>query len=170
MEKEWRAIRTFDGPLQKTRADESLSEVSLRGEKSCGPCEYELKQGAIYPEYVVKVHEQSLAEFNLFKATPLTKESKVIHIYYHDSHYDYISSITGFLGRSFYCENCGNSFCTRVDHLCPKACQGCYDPEPCPFGEPEFCTISLRGFVSQPRLQSTDKSNEPSHLRFGSSL
>ena len=40
--KEWRAIRTFDGPLQKTRAEELLKEVGLRGDKSCGPCEYEL--------------------------------------------------------------------------------------------------------------------------------
>ena len=147
--KEWRAIRTFDGPLQKTRAEELLKEVGLRGDKSCGPCEYELIQDAIYPEYVVKGHGQSPAEFNLFRAPPLTQESKVIHVYYHDSHYDYICSITGFLGRSCYCENCDISFNNREDHSCPKACQGCYDPKPCPFGEPEFCTICLRGFVSQ---------------------
>ena len=48
--KEWRAIRTFDGRLQKTRAEELLKEVGLRGDKSCGPCEYELIQEAIYPE------------------------------------------------------------------------------------------------------------------------
>ena len=54
--KEWRAIRTFDGPLQKTRAEELLKEVGLRGDKSCRPCEYEPIQDAIYPEYVVKVH------------------------------------------------------------------------------------------------------------------
>ena len=113
--KEWRAIRTFDGPLQKTRAEELL-----RGDKSCGPFEYELIQDAIYPEYVVKVHGQSPAEFNLFKATPLTQESKVIHIYYHDSHYDYISSITGFLGANYFCENCDQAFCCRVDHSCSQ--------------------------------------------------
>ena len=38
--KEWRAIRTFNGSLQKTRAEELLKEVGLRGDKSCGPCEY----------------------------------------------------------------------------------------------------------------------------------
>ena len=73
----------------------------------------------------------------------------MIHVYYHDSHYDYISSITGFVGRTYYCENCDIAFHGREDHSCPKACQGCYDPEPCPFGEPEFCTICLRGFASQ---------------------
>ena len=41
--KEWPAIRTFDGRLQKTRAEELLKEVGLRGDKSWGPCEYELK-------------------------------------------------------------------------------------------------------------------------------
>ena len=71
--KEWRAIRTFDDPLQKTRAEELLKGVGLRGDKSCGPCEYKLIQDAIYPEYVVKVHGQSPAEFNLFKAPPLTQ-------------------------------------------------------------------------------------------------
>ena len=147
--KEWRAIRAFNSSLQKTRAEELLKEVCLRGDKSCGPCEYKLIQDAIYPEYVVKVHGQSPAEFNLFRAPPLTQESKVIHVYYHDSHYDYISSITGFLGRSCYCENCDIFYNSREDHSCPKACQGCYDPKPCPFGEPEFCTICLRGFASQ---------------------
>ena len=147
--KEWPAIRTFDGPLQKTRAEELLKEVGLRGDKSCGPCEYELIQDAIYPEYVVKVHGQSPAEFNLFKAPPLTQESKVIHVYYHDSHYDNISSITGFLGTIYFCENCDIAFRSREDHSCPKACQDCYDPKQCQFGEPEVCTICLRGFASQ---------------------
>ena len=40
--KEWHAIRTFKYSLQKTRAEELLKEVGLRGDKSCGPCEYEL--------------------------------------------------------------------------------------------------------------------------------
>ena len=134
------------------RAQELFKKAGLKGDKSCGPCEYELIQDTIYPEYVVKVHGQSPAEFNLFKAPPLTQESKVIHVYYHYSHYDYISSITGFLGRSFYCENCDISFSNRVDYSCPKACQGYYDPESCQFGEPEFCTICLWGFVSQQRF------------------
>ena len=66
--KEWHAIRTFKGSLQKTRAEELLKEVGLRSDKSCGPSEYELIQDTIYPEYVVKVHGRSPAEFNLFKA------------------------------------------------------------------------------------------------------
>ena len=49
--KELRSIRTFDGRLQKNRAEELLKEVGLRGDKSCGRCEYELIQDAIYPEY-----------------------------------------------------------------------------------------------------------------------
>ena len=49
LKKEWRAIRTFDGSLQKTRAEELLKEVGLRGDKSCGPCKYELIQDTIYP-------------------------------------------------------------------------------------------------------------------------
>ena len=103
--KRWVRIRKSDRPLQKTEA-----------ERTCpvGIDEYKQIQALLYKKnYVIKVHNQHSKAEKLFEHPPVTSESKIIHVYFHQKHYDYIKSITGFLGCGYYCEFCDVGYKNR---------------------------------------------------------
>ena len=54
-----------------------------------------------------------------------TGEKPVLGLYYNDDHFDTITSIKGFLGKSYFCNRCLKGYNSTTDHLCPAMCQGC---------------------------------------------
>ena len=57
------------------------------------------------------------------------KKDKVISILYHDEHYDAITTLSGFFGKSYYCLDCEKSANRKNvrHHRCKgKRCGGCY--------------------------------------------
>ena len=53
------------------------------------------------------------------------ESSKKIYLYYHDNHYDIISSMSGFLSRNYYCTHCNNGYSNKEDHKCNLVCHAC---------------------------------------------
>ena len=98
---------------------------------------------------MVKVHNQHSKAEKLFEHPPVTRESKIIHVYFHQNHYDYIKSITGFLGCGYYCEFCDVGYKNRESHVCPHNCKGCYRIGKCPSESKEYdCCYCHRRFFS----------------------
>ena len=56
---------------------------------------------------------------------PGTDEKQSINLYYHNNHFDVITSIPGFLNRSYFCHRCHKSYSNTADHLCPTMCKSC---------------------------------------------
>ena len=56
---------------------------------------------------------------------PGTDEKQSINLYYHNKHFDVITSIPGFLNRSYFCHRCHKSYDHTADHLCPAMCRSC---------------------------------------------
>ena len=105
--KRWVCIRKSDRSLQKTEAEKLLKEAGVSPSRPVGVNEYRQIQALLYKKnYVIKVHNQHSKAEKLFEHPPVTSESKIIHVYFHQKHYDYIKSITGFLGCGYYCEFC----------------------------------------------------------------
>ena len=50
---------------------------------------------------------------------------KSIYLYFHANHFDVITSIPGFLNRSYFCHRCHKCYDKTVDHLCPTMCKSC---------------------------------------------
>ena len=48
-----------------------------------------------------------------------------IYLYLHDNHYDVITSMPGFLNRSYFCHKCSKSYSNISDHLCDAMCRSC---------------------------------------------
>ena len=56
---------------------------------------------------------------------PGTDEKQSIYLYYHNKHFDVITSIPGFLNRVYFCHRCHKSYSSTCDHVCPSMCGSC---------------------------------------------
>ena len=65
---------------------------------------------------------------------------KSIYLYYQANHFDVITSLPGFLNRSYFCHACHKSYDVTTAHLCHGMCQSCRG-----FG----CTIEDNGMTCQ---------------------
>ena len=50
---------------------------------------------------------------------------KSIYLYFHANHFDVITSLPGFLNRSYFCHRCHKSYDSTTDHICPTMCRSC---------------------------------------------
>ena len=83
----------------------------------------------------------------IYPSQPSTDKTP-IYLYLHDNHYDVITSMTGFLSRSYYCHKCRRAYSKKLDHLCPGMCKSCRAYE-CYTVEPMHCDECKRTFKSR---------------------
>ena len=50
---------------------------------------------------------------------------KSIYLYFHANHFDVITSLPGFLNRSYFCHRCHKVYSNTCDHLCNDMCRSC---------------------------------------------
>ena len=50
---------------------------------------------------------------------------KSIYLYFHANHFDVITSLPGFLNRSYFCHRCHKAYSNTCDHLCDDMCRSC---------------------------------------------
>ena len=65
----------------------------------------------------------SKAHFNaIVYAGPEHKEKR-LYLYHLDKHFNVITSITGFLSRSYHCTHCETGYQNRWNHTCENVCK-----------------------------------------------
>ena len=50
---------------------------------------------------------------------------KSIYLYYHNNHFNVITSLPGFLNRSYFCHRCHKAYNNTTDHMCEGSCRSC---------------------------------------------
>ncbi len=122
-------------------------------QKACvpfGPCGIsEVKQFQKYlPEYEINIVSMDHGNSIIYPEQPGDVETKRIYLYLHNNHYDVITTMPGFLNRSYFCHRCRKSYNNTVDHLCKAMCKMCRAFD-CPFVELQDCGDCGRTFKSQ---------------------
>ena len=92
----------------------------------CGMDEVKLFQQHLTNYQIIVVsgdHNNSI----IYPPEPPTNpvEEKSINLYYHNNHFDVITSIPGFLNRSYFCHRCHKPYDHTADHICPTMCRSC---------------------------------------------
>ena len=67
--------------------------------------------------------------FNEIIHTANPEATQVMYIYKNKNHYDVITSMPAFLGKSYYCHTCKKGYKCRDKHRCPNKCLSCFKTE-----------------------------------------
>ena len=91
----------------------------------CGMDEVELFQQYLSNYQIIVVSGDHNNSIIYPHKPPGTDEKQAIYLYYHDKHFDVITTLPGFLNRSYFCHRCHKSYSNTCDHVCPAMCGSC---------------------------------------------
>lgn len=107
--------------IQRTLAEElhNLANVPLR---QCDLNDVKTFQSAL-PGYQINI--VSKESFNAIVYQGPEAEKK-IYLYHHDNHFDVITTMSGFLNQSYFCQKCKKGYNTKEKHICNEPCYLCH--------------------------------------------
>ena len=117
---QWNSIRQ-GRDIQRQLAEELHRESDVSREP-CGVNEIKKFQAVLnnYQLYVI-----SKDHFNSIIYKGQDSDNKIF-LYCHDQHYDVITSMPAFLGRSYFCTTCQKGYDHKEKHKCNNVCHACY--------------------------------------------
>ena len=144
----YKQIRKSSRPLQRERAFDLHEAANV----PLGPCG--LNQVALFQRYLTNYqiivvsgdHNNSI----IYPPKPTgTDEKSTLSLYLHDNHFDVITTLPGFLCRSYFCVRCHKAYSNTVDHLCSSMCRSCRGFGCVIEGEGMVCSECKRLFKNQ---------------------
>lgn len=106
--------------LQRTLAEElnNLANVLLR---QCDLNDEKTFQSAL-PGYQIQVVSKECFNAIAYRVP----EGEKIFLYHHNNHYDMITTMPGFLNRSYYCQKCQKGYSNKEKNICNNPCYPCH--------------------------------------------
>ena len=117
-------IRKSDRHIQLDRAL-ALHEAANVPLGPCGINEVKLFQQYLSNYQIIIVSGAHNNSIIYPPKPPGTDEKPIIGLYLHNNHFDIITSIPGFLNKSYFCRRCHKCYNCTTDHLCPAMCRSC---------------------------------------------
>ena len=117
-------IRKSNRPLQRERALD-LHQAANVPLGPCGMNEVKLFQNYLSNYQIIVVSGDHNNSIIYPPQPPDTDEKPTINLYLHDNHFDVITTLPGFLNKSYFCHRCHKAYCSTADHLCPAMCRSC---------------------------------------------
>ena len=134
------------GKVQERKARE-LHELANVPLGPCGIPEVQMFQNHL-TNYEINIVSADHNNSIIHPPKPTTSDAKPIYLYLHRNHYDVITSMPGFLGKSYFCHKCRRSYERTLDHVCPGMCKLCRSPD-CAVNDPMKCDQCNRLFKSK---------------------
>ena len=113
----------------------------------CGIPEVEMFQKHL-TSYEINIVSAEHDNAIIYPPKPTTSDVKPIYLYLHGKHYDVITSMPGFLVRSYFCHTCRQAYSNALSHLCPGMCKKCRSFN-CVVNDPVVCRECNRPFNSK---------------------
>ena len=111
----------------------------------CGIPEIKKLQNVL-PNYQIKIWSKD-KYYAIWYEGPM--KPLVLHLFHYDNHFIVISSVTGFLEVSYWCEYCSKGYTNRENHRCENKCKGCLKITPCQLDTWITCPDCNRFFLNQ---------------------
>ena len=134
------------GRVQERKARE-LHQVAGVPLGPCGIPEVEMFQKHL-TDYEINIVSADHNNCIIYPPKPTTTNVKSIYLYLHGGHYDVITSMPGFLGKSYFCHKCKQAYDNTLGHLCEGMCTSCRSFG-CIVNDPVKCDRCNRWFNSQ---------------------
>ena len=91
----------------------------------CGMDEVELFQQYLSNYQIIVVSGDHNNSIIYPPKPPGTDEKQSINLYYHNKHFDVITTLPGFLNKTYFCHRCHKSYDHTADHVCSAMCGSC---------------------------------------------
>ncbi len=145
-DKRYKQLANHRKPSQKKAACELHEKAGV----PFGPCGIpEVKQFQKHlPEYEINIVSSDHRDSIIYPKCSSDTEAKRLYLYLHNNHYDVITSMSGFLGRSYFCCKCRKTYSSTIQHLCKGMCEMCRSFD-CPYVKLQDCAECGRTFRSQ---------------------
>ncbi|XP_045168552.2 uncharacterized protein LOC123531553 [Mercenaria mercenaria] len=116
---QWNSIR-LGRDIQRQLANKLHKDADVLPGK-CGLEEIEKFQQVLTDYQIIVISKE---HFNGIIYTGPDTEKK-LYLYYHDDHYDVITSMAALVSRNYYCTKCCKGYNTKEDHKCNNICHAC---------------------------------------------
>ena len=94
--------------IQQKLAKELMAKAGLANHQGgCGLGELEMLQAALAPDYQIKVFDKHYNDMITFEGPAAPK---VLHLYFHDGHYDVLSKVAAMFNSSHWCDDCNQHY------------------------------------------------------------
>ena len=121
----YKHIMESSRPIQRERAFD-LHEAANVPLGPCGLNEVELFQQHLGNYQIIVVSGDNNNSIIYPRQPPaIPNPEKSIYLYYQANHFDVITSLPGFLNKSYFCHRCHKPYDHTTDHLCTAACRSC---------------------------------------------
>ena len=117
-------IKRSDRPLQREKAFD-LHEAANVPLGPCGLNEVTLFQQYLADYQIMVISGDHNNSIIYPPQSSTTDEKPHLVLYLHNSHFDVINSVPGFLGRVYFCFRCYKGYNTTTGHLCTNMCRSC---------------------------------------------
>ena len=134
------------GRVQERKARE-LHELANVPLGPCGIPEVEMFQNHL-TNYEINIVSADHDNCIIYPSKPAPSNAKPIYLYLHGGHYDVITTMPGFLGKSYFCHKCRRGYNDSLAHLCPEMCKNCRSFN-CYVNDPVVCRECNRLFNSK---------------------
>ena len=114
----------------------------------CGLPEVDLFQKHL-TNYEINIVSANHNDSIIYPPRPSTNNVTPIYLYFHDNHYDVITSMPGFLSRVYFCYRCSKPYSCASDHLCDAMCRSCRSFDCVIEGNGMVCNECKRRFKSK---------------------
>jgi hypothetical protein len=147
----WESIKR-GRKIQQQLAEELQRVAGIPYGTLCGRVEWDKFQKVLGNDYELIVISRDF--FNAIVYNSLTQGSKKVILYHADQHFSVITSMTAFMGRSYYCTMCNTPYNNPGGHKCDLKCSKCQASKKCVFEAYNVCDACHRVFVSNLCLQN----------------
>ena len=138
---------------QETYQEKKARELHKLANVPLGHCS--IPEVQLFQEYLTR-YEINIVSANhnnsiIHPVKPSFKDPDVkpIYLYFHHNHYDVITTMSGFLGKSYFCHKCRRAYDQTLGHLCPDVCKLCRSPNCKDQEDPRKCDECNRMFKSK---------------------
>ena len=120
----YKQILKSNRPVQRQRALD-LHQAANVPLGPCGIDEVKLFQDYLINYQIIVVSGTHNNSIIYPPQPPGTDEKPSISLYYHNNHFDVITTLPGFLNKSYFCHRCHKAYNTTTDHICTTMCKKC---------------------------------------------
>ena len=110
---------------QRTMAEDLCCLAVIDTGKLAG-LEQAQKSQDVLTDYEIVIFSRDFLNGIIHAGGQKEEEKKRLYRYHSNEHFDAITSMTVFLGKSYYCTGCEKGYSVKCEHICQHRCRDCF--------------------------------------------